>query len=147
MQVYLGKWQETDVAVKVLLDMQHLAPNSQVQPQDPATLEPWKDSPQANMPSAEQQGDGKLTAQGLQGITDVEGSDDCQSQAEEGGAGEAAIKTLEREVGLHLCAAVHVATQPNAAFKVVCTYFAHIAVCFQPMLLLLLNFPSKNRLH
>ena len=98
MQVYLGKWQQTDVAVKVLMDMQHLAPSSQVQPQDPATLQPWKDSPQPNAP--EQQEEDRVTVQGLQGVTGTDGSMDGQSQAEESNEATAAFRTMEREVGL-----------------------------------------------
>ena len=98
MQVYLGKWQQTDVAVKVLMDMQHLAPSSQVQPQDPATLQPWRDSPQPNVP--EQEEEDRVTVQGLQGLTDMDGSMGCQTQAEGSREAMAAIRTLEREVGL-----------------------------------------------
>ena len=90
MQVYLGKWQETDVAVKVLLDMQHLARSSQVQPQDPAALQAWKDWPQPNVPEQEEQD--RVSVQGLQGVTDMDGS------AEESNEAAAVIRTMEREV-------------------------------------------------
>ena len=42
--MYLGRWQETDVAIKVLIEMQHFASNSEVQPQDAANLKPGFDS-------------------------------------------------------------------------------------------------------
>ena len=38
-QVYLAKWQETDVAVKVITQMQNLSPFQGLHPQDPATME------------------------------------------------------------------------------------------------------------
>ena len=95
--MYLGKWQETDVAVKVLLEMQHLAPSTQVQPQDPATLEPWTDSPETATTRPPQVGD-EATVQGLRGVTDTEGSQGGESQAEGGCEATAAIRTLEREV-------------------------------------------------
>ena len=38
-QVYLAKWQETDVAVKVITQMQNLSPFQGLDPQDPATME------------------------------------------------------------------------------------------------------------
>ena len=41
LQVYLGKWQETDVAIKVLTEIQNLSPQGGIHPQDPATLQPW----------------------------------------------------------------------------------------------------------
>ena len=109
MQVYLGKWQETDVAVKVLLEMQHLAPSNQVQPQDPATLEPWTDSPENPTMHPPKVGD-EVTVQGLRGVTDVDGSEGGQSEAEGGQEATAAIKTLEREVrsGLHTIIHAHV---------------------------------------
>ncbi|DBA83679.1 TPA: hypothetical protein ACH3X1_006228 [Trebouxia sp. C0004] len=95
--VYLGKWQETDVAVKVLIEMQHLAPDSKVQPQDPATLEPWINSEEDNHPS---QGgiDQKKAANGLIGLTasTLAGNSDPVLNKEE----TQAIKTLEREVSI-----------------------------------------------
>ena len=39
LQVYLAKWQETDVAVKVITQMQNLSPFQGLHPQDPATME------------------------------------------------------------------------------------------------------------
>ena len=39
-QVYLAKWQETDVAVKVITQMQNLSPLQGVHPQDPSTMLP-----------------------------------------------------------------------------------------------------------
>ncbi len=95
LQVYLGKWQETDVAVKVLIEMQHLAADNEVQPQDPATLEPWLNSGEDNHPS---QGgtDQKKAANGLLGLTasTLAGDSDLVLNKEE----TQAIKTLEREV-------------------------------------------------
>ena len=95
LQVYLGKWQETDVAVKVLIEMQHLAPDNEVQPQDPATLEPWINSEEDNHPS---QGGThqKKAANGLIGLTAstlARNSDPVLNKEET-----QAIKTLEREV-------------------------------------------------
>lgn len=37
-QVYLAKWQETDVAVKVITQMQNLSPMQGTHPQDPETM-------------------------------------------------------------------------------------------------------------
>ena len=37
-QVYLARWQETDVAVKVISKMQNLSPKEGVHPQDPDTM-------------------------------------------------------------------------------------------------------------
>ncbi len=95
LQVYLGKWQETDVAVKVLIEMQHLAPDNEVQPQDPATLEPWINIEEDNHPL---QGGThqKKTANGLLGLTasTLAGNSDPVLNKEE----TQAIKTLEREV-------------------------------------------------
>ena len=103
-QVYLGKWQETDVAVKVLIEMQQLAPNSEVQPQDPATLEPWKGNVGGHQ--TEQGGKKRGTAGGLIGITAADASltgfstvDTTQDMDPEP-EGQTAIKTLEREVHL-----------------------------------------------
>ncbi|DBA72008.1 TPA: hypothetical protein ACH3X2_010748 [Trebouxia sp. C0005] len=95
--VYLGKWQETDVAVKVLIEMQHLAPDNEVQPQDPATLEPWINSEEDNHPS---QGGThqKKAANGLIGLTAstlARNSDPVLNKEET-----QAIKTLEREVSI-----------------------------------------------
>lgn len=103
LQVYLGKWQETDVAVKVLQDMQHLAPSHPVQPQDPASLKDWSNRPQTSGPpptakGPEQEKDEQVTVQGLQGVTDMDGSIGVESQAEETPQAVAAMKTLEREV-------------------------------------------------
>lgn len=106
-QVYLGKWQETDVAVKVLIEMQHLAPNNEVQPQDPATLEPWKGSEEDNHP--QQGGEKSKTAGGLPGITDPNASLTGESTLDVGSGNaltpeaQTAIKTLEREVHCMLC--------------------------------------------
>ena len=100
--MYLGKWQETDVAVKVLIEKQDLAPNNEVQPQDPATLEPWTGSADDNHP--QQGGEKRRTANGLIGLTDAHaspagqstlaGSSDPESRRADTGA----MKTLEREV-------------------------------------------------
>ena len=95
LQVYLGKWQETDVAVKVLIEMQHLAPDNEVQPQDPATLEPWTNSEEDNHP-AQGGTDQKKAANGLLGLTasTLAGDSDPVLNKEE----TQAMKTLEREV-------------------------------------------------
>ena len=100
--MYLGKWQETDVAVKVLIEQQDLAPNNEVQPQDPATLEPWTGSADDNHP--QQGGEKRKAANGLIGLTGagvspygeltLAGSCDPDSVREK----TQAIKTLEREV-------------------------------------------------
>lgn len=93
--MYLGKWQETDVAVKVLIEMQHLAPDNEVQPQDPATLEPWMNSEEDNPPS---QGgtQKKKAANGLLGLTASTLADDSDAVLNKEET--QAIKTLEREV-------------------------------------------------
>ena len=96
--MYLGRWQETDVAIKVLTEMKHLAKNDEVQPQDPATLEPWVDSEKDNHP--QQGGENKKVAKGLVGVTDAD------ADVEEGRSTvasldkpvTAAMRTLEREV-------------------------------------------------
>ena len=41
LQVYLAKWQETDVAVKVITQMQNLSSVQGVHPQDPVTMSAW----------------------------------------------------------------------------------------------------------
>ncbi len=96
--MYLGKWQETDVAVKVLIELQHLAPDSEVQPQDPATLEPWEDSQESNHP--QQGGEKKTAAGGLIGVTDADGQSTVGGGSDPVLNKEAsqAMKTLEREV-------------------------------------------------
>ena len=100
LQVYLGKWQETDVAVKVLLEMQHLAPTPEVLPQDPDTLQPWTDNSDATLPASDSSPN--MTAQGLPGITNADGAADClHPDAKNSEEATAAIRTLEREVGLH----------------------------------------------
>ena len=38
MQVYLARWQETDVAVKVIAQLQNLSPMQGLHPQDPCTM-------------------------------------------------------------------------------------------------------------
>ena len=111
--MYLGKWQETDVAVKVLIEKQDLAPNNEVQPQDPATQEPWSDSADDNPP--QQGGEKRRTASGLIGLTDADASLTGQStlagrsDPEFSREDSEAFKTLEREVHVilpphpHLC--------------------------------------------
>ena len=107
-QVYLGKWQETDVAVKVLAEMQNLSSQEGVHPQDPATLKSWRVS--NGGPKARQGGNKATRVAGLKVIEDDSdshgwGSDDDDSsivadsqplmQSEEN---QEALKTLEREV-------------------------------------------------
>ena len=41
LQVYLARWQETDVAVKVITQMQNLSFVQGVHPQDPVTMSTW----------------------------------------------------------------------------------------------------------
>ena len=120
MQVYLGKWQETDVAVKVLIEMQHLAPDNEVQPQDPATLEPWINSEEDNHP-AQGGTDQKKAANGLIGLTasTLAGNSDPVLNKEE----TQAIKTLEREVmvltggAASCCAQTHMLCFECSQFK------------------------------
>lgn len=45
MQLYLGRWQQTDLAVKMLSKvMQNLSPQSGVVPQDPSTSKAWRET-------------------------------------------------------------------------------------------------------
>ena len=75
--------------------MQHLAPDNEVQPQDPATLEPWMNSEEDNPPS---QGgtQKKKAANGLLGLTASTLADDSDPVLNKEET--QAIKTLEREV-------------------------------------------------
>ena len=106
MQVYLGKWQETDVAVKVLTEIQNLAPHEGVHPQDPLDMGIW----QGDDPPPWQGGDKATKVGGLKVIGDSGadshgwGSDDDDSgigvdsgvvPSEER---QEALRTLEREV-------------------------------------------------
>lgn len=44
-QVYLSRWQQTDMAVKVLSKViQNLSPQSGIVPQDPSTLKAWRET-------------------------------------------------------------------------------------------------------
>lgn len=87
--MYLGRWQQTDVAIKVLTEMQNLASKDEVTPQDPATLQPWEESDDE---CPQQQGGEKRThAKGLIGVT-TSSSDGSQVKAD------STITTLEREV-------------------------------------------------
>ena len=70
LQVYLGKWQETDVAIKVLTEIQSLCSGEGVQPQDPATLHSWK----GDGPPPRQGGNKANHAGGLKVITDDTGN-------------------------------------------------------------------------
>lgn len=88
MQVYLGRWQQTDVAVKVLTEMQNLAGKDEVTPQDPATCHAWDDSEE----SCPQQGGNKRThAKGLLGVNDSISGQELSPSSK-------ALATLEREV-------------------------------------------------
>ena len=88
------------MAIKVLIEMQHLAPNSEVQPQDPATLQPWTESSDDNHP--QQGGEKKKVAKGLIGVTDADAAvDDGQPTVDSlDKPATAAMRTLEREVGV-----------------------------------------------
>lgn len=91
-QVYLGRWQQTDVAVKVLTEMQNLASKDEVTPQDPATLQPWETEDSDE--SCPQQGGQKRThAKGLIGVTTSTAGDGSPTPQ-----ANSAISTLEREV-------------------------------------------------
>lgn len=90
-QVYLGRWQQTDVAIKVLTEMQNLASKDEVTPQDPATLQPWEES---DDDCPQQQGGEKRTyAKGLIGVS-TSSSDGATVKAD------STITTLEREVSI-----------------------------------------------
>ena len=53
MQVYLGRWHETDVAIKVIAHLQNLSPLHGLRPQDPSTMQaPGK--PSAGIPKNDQ---------------------------------------------------------------------------------------------
>ena len=105
-QVYLGKWQETDVAVKVLTEMQNLSSHEGVHPQDPSNMETWE----GNGPPARQGGEKATKAAGLK-LTDSDahgwGTDDDDDGVSSIGADsevvpseerQEALRTLEREV-------------------------------------------------
>ncbi len=103
-QVYLGKWQETDVAVKVLTEMQNLSCCEGVHPQDPSNMETWE----GNGPPPCQGGVKATKAGGLK-LTDSDshgwGSDDdgvssigADSEVVPSEERQEALRTLEREV-------------------------------------------------
>ncbi|DBB01412.1 TPA: hypothetical protein ACH3X1_000077 [Trebouxia sp. C0004] len=102
-QVYLGKWQETDVAVKVLTEMQNLSSFEGVHPQDPSNMETWE----AHGPRPRQGGEKTTKGAGLTGSDSHGwGSDDDASSigadpevvpSEER---QEALRTLEREVSI-----------------------------------------------
>lgn len=102
-QVYLGKWQETDVAVKVLTEMQNLSSYEGVHPQDPSNMETWE----GNGPPPRQGGVKANKAGGLK-LTDSDshgwGSDDdvssigADSEVVPSEEKQEALRNLEREV-------------------------------------------------
>jgi len=102
-QVYLGKWQETDVAVKMLTEMQNLSSYEGVHPQDPSNMETWE----GNGPPPRQGGEKATKAAGLK-VTDSDshgwGSDDdvssigADSEVVPSEERQEALRTLEREV-------------------------------------------------
>ena len=106
-QVYLGKWQETDVAVKVLTEMQNLSCYEGVHPQDPSNMETWE----GNGPPPRQGGEKVTKAAGLK-LVDSDshgwGSDDddddgvssigADSEVVPSEERQEALRTLEREV-------------------------------------------------
>ncbi len=104
-QVYLGKWQETDVAVKVLTEMQNLSSYEGVHPQDPSNMETWE----GNGPPPRQGGEKATKAGGLK-VPELDshgwGSDDDEDVSSIGADSEVvpseerqeALRTLEREV-------------------------------------------------
>ena len=49
MQVYLAKWQETDVAVKVIKQMQNLSPTCGTRPQGPEGMPAHPSSGESGM--------------------------------------------------------------------------------------------------
>ena len=111
-QVYLGKWQETDVAVKVLTEIQNLTTHEGVHPQDPLDMGIWK----GEDPPPRQGGNKATKVGGLRVIEDGGadshgwGSDDDDSGiGVDSGFGvdcemvpseerQEALRTLEREV-------------------------------------------------
>ena len=92
MQVYLGRWQQTDVAVKVLTEMQNLASKDSVTPQDPATLQPWE-TEDSDDKCPQQGGEKRTHAKGLIGVTSSNSGDGSPAPQSN-----ATITTLEREV-------------------------------------------------
>ena len=71
LQVYLGKWQETDVAIKVLTEVQNLSASQEaVCPQDPATLHSWR----GDGPPPLQGGNKSTRVAGLKVISDDTGT-------------------------------------------------------------------------
>lgn len=113
MQVYLGKWQETDVAVKVLTETQNLSSYEGVHPQDPSNMETWE----GNGPPS-RQGGGKATKPGGLKVPDSDshgwGSDDddvssigADSEVVPSEERQEALRTLEREVCANFPALPH----------------------------------------
>lgn len=103
-QVYLGKWQETDVAVKVLTEMQNLSSHEGVHPQDPSNMDTWE----GDGPPPRQGGEKATKAGGLKLIDSDShgwGSDDddvssigVDSEVVPSEERQEALRTLEREV-------------------------------------------------
>lgn len=106
-QVYLGKWQETDVAVKVLTEMQNLSSYEGVHPQDPSHMGTWD----GDGPPPRQGGEKATKAGGLK-FTGLDshgwGSDDDTVASSIGTDSEVvpseerqeALRNLEREVSI-----------------------------------------------
>ncbi|KAL0038253.1 hypothetical protein WJX79_010194 [Trebouxia sp. C0005] len=105
-QVYLGKWQETDVAVKVLTEMQNLSSHEGVHPQDPSNMDTWE----GDGPPPRQGGEKATKAGGLKLIDSDShgwGSDDddvssigVDSEVVPSEERQEALRTLEREVSI-----------------------------------------------
>ena len=102
MQVYLGRWQQTDVAVKVLTEMQNLASKDSVTPQDPATLQAWE-TEDSDETVPQQGGEKRTHAKGLVGVTSSSSGDGSPAAPNVNSA----ITTLEREVN-HFARSTHV---------------------------------------
>ena len=112
LQVYLGKWQETDVAVKVLTEMQNLSSHEGVHPQDPSDMGSWR----GGGPPPCQGGNKANHAAGLRvinGDSDSHGwgSDDgssigADSEVVPSEERQEALRTLEREVCPSSCCSI-----------------------------------------
>ncbi|KAL0046815.1 hypothetical protein WJX82_010624 [Trebouxia sp. C0006] len=98
-QVYLAKWQETDVAVKVITQMQNLSPFQGLHPQDPATMD---------LQSQRQRGTARRSMELVDEMTDNSnalqagqaGVDDSVLSSQLSDVELTAIATLEREVSI-----------------------------------------------
>ncbi|KAA6419315.1 MAG: PAS domain-containing tyrosine kinase [Trebouxia sp. A1-2] len=123
-QVYLAKWQETDVAVKVITQMQNLSPFQGLHPQDPATMElrsqTLRGTARRSVELVDEVTDNGKAWQGAmeaQMQKDADSSQGCKSLLDLGSVGQAgtddsaassqlsdveltAIATMEREVSI-----------------------------------------------